>query len=136
MVHWMCVFIMSHTGLGESVLWSCLNVKELVAQMGKWLSCVVIAYLYGALIVSFYHVNAHSQCTIQTTTHKEYLYAGTQKCAVRTERRKTVWYCSEMVCQWHKIYSFRFQFRYSQLNYRYDICFEQGIPWHSGNDRV
>ena len=29
-----------------------------------------------------------------------------------------------------------FESRYSHLNFRYRVCFEQGIPWHSGNYRV
>ena len=24
----------------------------------------------------------------------------------------------------------------SHLNFRFHACFEQGVPWHSGNDRV
>ena len=29
-----------------------------------------------------------------------------------------------------------FESRYSHLNFRYRACFEQGVPWHSGNYRV
>ena len=29
-----------------------------------------------------------------------------------------------------------FEFRCSHLNFRYRVCFEQGVPWHSGNSRV
>ena len=28
-----------------------------------------------------------------------------------------------------------FESRYSHLNFRFCACFEQGVPWHSGNDR-
>ena len=36
----------------------------------------------------------------------------------------------------YKLSDWGFEFRYSHLNFRYHACFEQGVPWHSGNYRV
>ena len=30
----------------------------------------------------------------------------------------------------------RFEYRGQHLNIRYHVCFERGVPWHSGNYRV
>ena len=36
----------------------------------------------------------------------------------------------------YKLSGCRFESRCSHLNFRYCNCFEQGVPWHSGNYRV
>ena len=36
----------------------------------------------------------------------------------------------------HKLSGCGFESRCSQLIFRYGACFEQGVPWHSGNYRV
>ena len=51
------------------------------------------------------------------------------------------------VCSYHVAYTFQsestlysclngFESCCSHLNFRYRTCFEQGVPWHSGNYRV
>ena len=41
---------------------------------------------------------------------------------------------SHIIQNWH-IQTFK-ESRYSHLIFRYGACFEQGVPWHSGNCRV
>ena len=36
----------------------------------------------------------------------------------------------------YKLSGCGFDFNYSHLNFRFCACFEQGVPWHSGNYRV
>ena len=42
---------------------------------------------------------------------------------------------SHLVCKWTIIDS-GFKSSCSHLNFRFCTCFEQGVPWHSGNNRV
>ena len=36
----------------------------------------------------------------------------------------------------YELSSCGFEFRYSHLNFRFRVCFKQGVPWHSGSYKV
>ena len=45
--------------------------------------------------------------------------------------------CHVHVSEWiHTLSGCGFESRFSHLNFRYGVCFEQGVPWHSGKYRV
>ena len=66
--------------------------------------------------------NIQSKCTVQISTHNTAQSFG------------QVW-----LNGWVFVYELNgcgFESRCSYLNFRFRACFEQGVPWHSGNYRV
>ena len=79
-----------------------------LAKGAKWLSCVVSTYLYGAFdcILLSFHVRVWPNGQM----------AKWLRVLLRTKYSKIESSCSH-------------------LNFRFDACFEQGVPWYSGNDK-
>ena len=128
----------------EPTLYSSLNVKELLAwsrreiwsfsdckwtrthdhlvykgtlnrldKLAKWLSCVVITYLCSAFGCMFLSCNVRVSEWIQARP-------------VWKNGRVFIYELSACGCE----------SSCSHLDFRIPACFEEGVPWHSGNYRV
>ena len=145
---WLYGLIMSRTPFqSESTLYSCLNVKELLARsrreiwrlcdcnwtrtrnhlvykrtlnhlakLAKWLSCVLSTYLYGAF---------------------EYLSVQMHRTDMYSQHSSIIWLV--WLNGWVFVYELSdcgFESSSSHIVFRFRACFEQEVPWHSGNHRV
>ena len=144
---WLYVLIMLPTN--ESTLYIYLNVKELLAQnrhhiwslneckrtrthnhlvrkrtlnylaqLTKWLSCVVSTYCTRHLILCSYHVTYTFQSESSENSQLSSII-----CSVWLNGRVLV----------YEVSGCRFE---SGCSHLYGACFEQGVPWHSGKNKV
>ena len=146
-----CYYHVTYSFQSESTLYSCMNVKELLfrnrcdirnlsdsngirtqnqlvckrtsnhlAKLFKWLSCVVSTYLYvtrvRGMVITYIQMNRTDNFSQHITVIGSVSLSG--------------WvFVYELSGCW-------FESRCSHLNLRYRACFEQGVPWHSGNYRM
>ena len=61
-------------------------------------------------------------------------WTGTQNHLVRKRTLRPIWPNGWVFI--YELNGFGFESSCSHLNFRFHACFEQGIPWHSGNYRV
>ena len=145
MVHLtLCSYHVMYVYQSESTLNSSLNVKELLAwswreiwsfsdckwtrihdhlvykgtlnrldKLAKWLSCVVITYLCSAFGCMFLSCNVRVSEWIQA---------------------RPVWKNGRVFI--YELSACGFESSCSHLDFRIPACFEEGVPWHSGNYRV
>ena len=85
----------------------CKRTLNYLPNLAKWLSCVLSTYLYGAFDCMFL------------------------SCHVRVSE--------SIIYDWVFVYELSgsgFKSSCSHLTFRFRACFEQRVPWHSGNYRV
>ena len=163
MVHLtVCSYHVTYAFQSESTLYSCLSVKELLARnrreiwslsdcngtrthnhlirkrtlnhlvkLAKWLSCVVSTYLYGAFDCMFL------SCHVCVSEWIHTLYSQMHRTDKYSQHSSIIW--PIWLNGWVFVYELNgcgFESRCSHLNFRFRACFEQGVPWHSGNYRV
>ena len=97
-------------------------------KCSKWLSCVASTYLYGAFDCMF--LSCHVRVRGLILKHVRNM--------IRTYSQM---YCTDKYSQhsstiWPVWINCGFESRCCHLNFKYRVCFEQGVPWHSGNYRV
>ena len=101
-----------------------------LAKLAKWLSCVVNTYLFvafGCMLLSCH------------TCMSEWIYSLQFLKCQGVPSWKQAWY---LKCKWNEWHSnadlsgYGFGSRCCYLNFRYRPCFEQGVPWHSGDCKV
>ena len=105
-----CFYHVTYAFQSESTLYSCLNVKELLArsrrEIWRWSDCNWIR------------------------THNHLVHK-------RTLNHLAIW--PAWLNGWVFVYELSgcgFESSCSHFTFRFRACFEQGVPWHSGNYRV
>ena len=101
----------------ESTLYSCLNVKELLAwnRHNIWnIECGLTLKRMHDMIRTYIQMH----CTVKYSQHSSII--------------QPVWLNGWV----YELSGCEFESRCSHLNFRYRACFEQEFPWHSGNYRV
>ena len=121
-----CMFLSCHVRVSEWIhTYSCLNVKELLARSRReiWsLSDCNWTRIHNHLVHKRTLIRTYSQmhCTDKYSQHSSIIWP--------------VWPNG-----WVFVYELNgcgFESRCSHLNFGFRACFEQGVPWHSGNYRV
>ena len=108
-----CSYHVTYAFQSESTLYSCLNVKELLARSRR--------EIWGL-----------SDCNWMIRTYIQ--MHRTDKYSQHSSIIWPVW-----LNGWVFVYELSgcgFESSCSHLNFRFRACFEQGVPWHSGNYRV
>ena len=166
MVHLtVCSYHVAHTFQSESTLYISLNFKELLARsrheiwslsdcnwtrthnhlvhkrtlnhltkLAKWLSSVVSTYLYYFTLIFHYFtrfgVTPYVRDMIRT-------YSQMHRTDKYSEHSSIIW--PVWLNGWVFVYELSgcgFAYSCSHLNFRFRVCIEQGVPWHSGNYRM
>ena len=127
-----------------------------LAKLAKWLSGVVSTSLYGAFDCIFLSCRARVPEWIYTLYLPECQGTPCLKQArnlklrdmtkIYSQMHRTDKYSQHSSIIWpiwlsgwvfvYKLSGSEFESSCSHLNFRFGACFEQGVPWHSGNYRV
>ena len=134
-----CSFHVTYAFQSASTLYSCLNVKELFAQsrLEIWsLSDCNWTRTQNHLVPwhsGDYRVWIHSE-TLRDMTRT---YSQMHRTNNYSEQSSIIW--PVWTNGWVFFYELNgsgFEYSCIHLNFRFRACFEQGVPWHSGNNRV
>ena len=137
----------------ESTLYSCLKVKELLAQNrcniwslsdcsrtrthNHWVHKQTLNHLaklakWLSCVLSTYLYGAltvYSYYIMYKSQSESTLYSCLNANKLLAQNRRDIWSWSGLSCS-------GFESHCSHLNFRYHTCFKQGVPWHSGNYEV
>ena len=121
----------------ESILYSCLNVKELLARkmrdiwnLGEWNGTRTRNHLVRKRVINWAFTLKRVRDMIRT-------YTQLHRADKYSEHSSIIW--PVWLNGWVFVYELSgcgFQSCCSHLNFRYRPCFEQGVPWNSSNYRV
>ena len=102
-----------------------------LAQLAKWLSCVVSTFLYRA----FDGMSCHFTYALQNIQKRTYSQMqGTDKYSQHGSIIWTVWLNGWVF--FYELSGCGFGSSCSQLNFIFRACFKQVFAWHSGNYRA
>ena len=114
-----CSCLVMYTFQSESMLYSCLNVKELLAL---------------------------SRCEIWSLSDCNWTWTYSQMTRTYSQMYRKDKYSEHSSIIWpvwpngwvfvFEVIGSGFKSSCSLLNFRFHACLEQGVPWHSGNYRV
>ena len=122
----------------ESTLYSCLNVKELLAPSKReiWsLSDRIWTRTHN----HFLDIWATIECgfTLKRVRDMTRTYSQMHRTDKYSQHSSIIW--PIWLNGWVFVYELSgcgFESRCSHLNFRFRACFEQGVPWHSGKYKV
>ena len=109
-----------------------------LAKLAKWLSCVVSTYLYGAFDCMFLSCHVRVSEWIHTRVRDMIkTYSQMHRTDKYSQHSSIIW--PAWLNGWVFVYELSgcgFESSCSHFTFRFRACFEQGVPWHSGNYRV
>ena len=124
-----CSYHVTYAFQGESALYICLNIKELLAQ--NWHE---IWSLSGCNGTQTYNHLVHKQTCIHDMIRLYTQMHHTEKYSQHSSITWPVWLNGWVFV--FEISGCGFKSRCSHLNFKFLICFKQGVPWHSGKYSV
>ena len=137
----LCSYHVTYAFQSESTLYSCLNVKELFAwnRHKIWSLSDCSRTRTHSHTTHFLDIQATIECgfTVKSIHDKIGTYSQMQWTDKYSQHSLIIW--PVQLNGWVFVYELSgcgFESHCSHLKFRIRACFEQGVPWHSGNYRV